>query len=444
MVFWRVSRSRVVLMGAVLWVLGTAPLVAGVDAASGAGGGGLTRESVTNSGAQAAGDSRFSSISADGRLVAFTSEAANLVAGDTNRTSDVFVRDRVDGTTTRVSLSSNETQGNRSSGEVPSISADGRFVAFASRATNLVPRDTNRTVDVFVRDLKLGTTRRVSVSSHGRQANHGGVNPFITASGGSVAFGSDASNLTPHDTNGSIDVFVRNLATRTTRRVSVSSREVQGRCGSFLGGVSLHGRYVVFGSCAANLVLHDTNRNFDVFVRDRVRGTTRRVSVSSTEAQGRGFSGETSTISITGRYVAFSSLAANLVRGDTDRDSDVFLRDRTRGTTERVSVAGGGTQANGGSVEPAVSTDGRFVAFTSAATNLAPGSKQAFSIYVRDRLKNITLPVATNASGARGNADGEAPVMTPSGRFISFSSNSSDLVPNDTNGHEDVFVRDLG
>jgi Tol biopolymer transport system component len=201
---------------------------------------------------------------------------------------------------------------------------------------------------------------------------------------------------------------------------------------------------VVFASCAPNLVPHDTNRDFDVFVRDRVTGTTRRISVSSNEGQANDFSGETAAISSNGRYVVFDSWATNLVPGDTNRDSDVFLRDLAKGITERVSVADGGVQATGGSTEPAVSSDGRFVAFSSAAPNLAPGNKQVFDVYVRDRVNDTTRPVATSANGDLGNGSSEAPVITPSGRFIAFSSNSSDLVPEDTNGAEDIFVQDLG
>ncbi len=181
-----------------------------------------------------------------------------------------------------------------------------------------------------------------------------------------------------------------------------------------------------------------------MFVRDRATGTTRRVSVGGSEAQAKGFSGETTTISSDGRYVAFNSDAANLVRGDTNRDSDVFLRDRRRGTTERVSIGNGGVQARGFSHEPAVSSDGRYVAFSSSAPNLAAGTGQVYQIYLRDRLNHTTVAVSTNENGAPGNGFSETPVISPVGRYIAFSSLSSDLVPNDTNEQEDVFLRDLG
>lgn len=440
------SWSRLAVTGALLSVLGTVPLVAGTTASVGVEGGGMTRVSVSDSEAQAVGESRYQAISADGRRVAFTSGAANLVSGDTNGRIDVFVRDVATGRTTRASVSSSEAQGDRSSGDgAPSISADGRYVAYTSRATNLVAQDTNGTLDVFVRDLDAGTTRRVSVTNHGRQSNGPSQDPFLTASGGRVAFRSEAMNLVRHDTNRASDIFVRNLTTRTTRRVSVSSREHQGNCGSFNGGgMSRRGRFVVFSSCASNLVRDDTNRAFDVFVRDRATGTTRRVSVGGSEAQAKGFSGETTTISSDGRYVAFNSDAANLVRGDTNRDSDVFLRDRRRGTTERVSIGNGGVQARGFSHEPAVSSDGRYVAFSSSAPNLAAGTGQVYQIYLRDRLNHTTVAVSTNENGAPGNGFSETPVISPVGRYIAFSSLSSDLVPNDTNEQEDVFLRDLG
>ncbi len=332
---------------------------------------------------------RALSISADGRFVAFHSEASNLVAGDTNNSPDIFVRDRVNGTTERVSVSSDEIQGNSPSGTA-SISADGRFVAFYSTATSLVAGDTNNKFDTFVRDMVNGTTERVSVSSDEIQGNdHSGSEVVISADGRFVAFRSRASNLVAGDTNGTYDVFIRDMVNGTTERVSVSSDQIQGNNESGGGlSISADGRFVAFYSTASNLVAGDTNGTYDVFVRDRVNGTTELVSVSSDEVQGNSGSWQPS-ISADGRFVFFSSHAWNLVAGDTNGRYDIFVRDRVNGTTERVSVSSDEIQGNDDSYRPSVSADGRFVAFQSVASNLVAGDTNGTQdVFVHDR-KNI-------------------------------------------------------
>src|SRR5438132_192115 len=185
------------------------------------------RVSVDSLGAQAIGDSEGPSISADGRFVAFYSSAANLVGGDTNGVRDVFVRDRKTGKTTRVSVDSHGAQGNGDS-DGPSISADGRFVAFLSTAGKLVGGDTNGARDVFVRDRKAGKTRRVSVGPHGAQGKGASFVPSISANGRFVAFSSVASNLVAGDTNTASDIFVRDRKRRKTTRRSGHSHGAHG------------------------------------------------------------------------------------------------------------------------------------------------------------------------------------------------------------------------
>jgi Tol biopolymer transport system component len=221
--------------------------------------------SRSSTGAPADGNSFFPSMSADGRYVAFVSRAANLVAGDTNGDDDVFVSDLLTGRTVRASIATNGAQGNGGSGE-PSISADGRRVAFSSGA-GLVPGDTNAARDVFVRDLVAGTTRRVSVSSSGAQAADQSLNPAISADGNDVAYESPAANLVPEDTNAAWDVFVRDLRAGQTRRASVSSDGSQGIRDSRSPSLSGDGGRVAFASAAGNLVAADTNRLTDIFVR---------------------------------------------------------------------------------------------------------------------------------------------------------------------------------
>src|SRR5437660_1328853 len=249
-------------------------------------------------------------------------------------------------TTVRVSVASGGTEGDDAS-LGSALSADGRFVAFDSAATDLVAGDTNGASDVFVHDRQTGTTERVSVASDGTQANNVSSYPALSADGRFVAFQSDATNLVAGDTNGATDVFVHDRQTGATERVSVASGGgTQGNrnSGGFFAfpALSADGRLVAFQSDATNLVARDTNGATDVFVHDRQTGTTERVSVASGGSQGNGFSAGP-VLSADGRFVAFHSTATNLVAGDTNGATDVFVHDRQTGTTERVSVASGGT-----------------------------------------------------------------------------------------------------
>jgi len=408
---------------------------------AGAAAGTTTRVSVSSTGTQGNGLSAFSSISADGRYVAFVSQAANLVPGDTNGTADVFVRDRRAATTTRVSVSSTGAQADKES-YWPSISADGRHVAFSSEAANLVPGDTNGTADVFVRDRRAATTTRVSGSSTGAQGNGVSYGAAISADGRYVAFYSDAANLVPGDTNGATDVFVRDRRAGTTARVSVSSTATQANGRSYPAAISADGRYVAFVSQAANLVPGDTNGTADVFVRDRRAVTTTRVSVSSTGAQADKESYWPS-ISADGRHVTFYSDATNLVPGDTNGTADVFVRDRRAATTTRVSVSSTGAQGNGPSAFPSISADGRYVAFDSGAASLVPGDTNgAADVFVRDRRAGTTTRVSVSSTGAQGNGLSRFPAVSANGRYVVFGSLAANLVSGDTNGTADVFIRD--
>ncbi|MEP6516621.1 calcium-binding protein [Microcoleus vaginatus] len=404
----------------------------------------INRVSVDSAGNQAIGRSLFPSISANGRFVAFTSNASNLVPGDTNNDFDIFVRDLLTNTTTRVSVDSAGNQGNNRSFD-PSISADGRFVAFTSDASNLVPGDTNSSEDIFVRDLLTNTTTRVSVDSAGNQGNNRSGAPSISADGRFVAFSSDASNLVLGDTKDNEDIFVRDLLTNTTTRVSVDSAGNSGNNRSFIPSISANGRFVAFQSEASNLVPGDTNNNIDVFVRDTITNTTTRVSVDSAGNQARGISALAS-ISADGRFVAFLSDAFNLVPGDTNNSRDFFVRDLSTNTTTRVSVDSAGNQANNNSWNlPSISGDGRFVAFTSDASNLVLGdTNNSRDIFMRDLSTNTTTRVSVSGEGNQGNNNsfGIASILGDGG-FVAFSSDASNLVPGDTNNSEDIFVADL-
>jgi Tol biopolymer transport system component len=296
---------------------------------------------------------------------------------------DVYVHDRQSGTTELLSVDTAGTQSNGPSGS-PSISADGRYVAFQSSATNIVPGDTNGFDDVFVRDRQSGITERISLDSGGTQVSGGSYNPSISASGRHVAFYSDASALVPGDTNGHSDVFIKDRQSGITERISVDSFGVQGSLDSGPYGVSISadGNFVAFASVATNLVQGDTNGSPDIFVRDRQGGTTERVSVDSGGAQGNGDSIFPS-ISASGRYVAFESHASNLVPGDTNGVGDVLVRDRQTGTTALASASSSGVEENSVGGSPSISADGHEIAFQSFADNLVPNdTNSATDVFV--------------------------------------------------------------
>ncbi|MEG3845081.1 calcium-binding protein, partial [Microcoleus sp. herbarium14] len=344
----------------------------------------LTRISVNSLGKE--GD-RFSinpSISADGRFIAFESTATNLVPGDTNNKSDIFVRDRLTNITTRISVNSIGNQGNFDAFN-PTISADGRFVTFESNSTNLVAADTNNTSDIFLHDRLNGNTTRISVDSTGQEGDRPSLNPSISADRRFIAFESNSTNLVPGDTNNNSDIFIRDIETNTTTRVSVNSTGNQGNIGSFNPSISANGLFVAFDSLADNLVAGDTNSTRDIFVRDIQTNTTTRVSVNSSGNQGN--SGSISAaISADSRFVAFQSNASNLVTGDTNGTSDIFVHDRLTNTTSIASINSTGDRANRSSFKPSISADGRFVAFDSLADNLAAADTNGTNdIFVRDR-----------------------------------------------------------
>jgi Tol biopolymer transport system component len=400
------------------------------------------RVSVSSAGAEANGSSTTPSISADGRFIAFQSDASNLVGGDTNGHTDIFIRDRKLGKTRRVSVSSADIEGNADS-TYPSISADGRFVAFQSSASNLIGTDTNAHADIFVRDRRTGTTRRVSVSSAGVEGNADSHLASISASGRFVAFDSGASNLVGGDLNAVSDVFVRDREAGKTKRVSVSSAGIQGNGGSDHPSISADGRLVAFDSGASNLVGSDLNAAYDVFVRDRETGKTKRVSVSTEGTEGDAGS-YWPAISADGRFVTFYADASNLVGADNNGYPDVFVSNRESGRTSRASVSSAGTEGNEGSYDPWISGDGRFVGFSSDATNMVGLDTNGVSdVFVLDRTTGKMRRVSVDSAGTEGNGNSYAPKISTDGRFVAFESSASNLVGGDTNAFSDVFVRAL-
>jgi Tol biopolymer transport system component len=446
-------------------VAGLAMSLAGSATGAVAGSGVTERVSVSSTGSQSdqiSGRIARPALSGNGRFVAFDSLADNLVPGDTNGVDDVFVRDRTAGTTTRVSVSSAGGQGNGASGWA-SISGDGRYVAFQSDATNLVPGDSNGATDIFVHDMVTGKTTRVSVSSAGALANRASFAPAISADGSAVAFSSNATNLVPGGTSKfSSEVYVHSLVTGKTTLVSVSSSGVPGNQFSAGPAISGDGTIVAFTSFASNLVPGITNDADNVFVHNLKTGKTINVSVSSSGVQGNGNS-YTPAISGDGNVVAFSSEATNLVPGDTQplTVTDVFVHTVSTGITQRISVSTTGGQANGATAGPdvtvrggsdfgpSISADGTLVAFDSIASDLVPGDTNEctltgvaqFTLYpgecpdvfVRDLVTGVTQRVSVSSTGGQSNDTSEDPAISGDGSTVAFFSLASNLGPVDTN-----------
>lgn len=409
------------------------------------------RLSVASDGTEGNDMSYFAVVSADGGTVAFSSRASNLVPGDTNGAEDVFVLTRAAALVQRASVSTSGAQANGLSGGRLSISADGRFLAFTSEASNLVPGDTNGRTDVFVRDLAAGTTERVSLTSAGGQSSAGSSVPSISADGRFVVFDTTAA-LVPEDTNLNFDVYERDRLLGTTRLVSTNNEGTVGDDDSSYPTISADGRFVAFDSWTTNLIEGSDVKGVDiadVFVRDMVTGTIDRASAATDGTQADDDS-RFGALSADGRFVAFWSWAKNLVPddGNAATTEDVFVRDRLAGTTERVSVDSAGAQGSGASslAAPAISLDGRFVAFATSVAGLVAGdSNGLFDVFVRDTLLRTTERVSVSTAGGEGDgATYSVPSISGDGRFVAFGSLATNLVPADTNGAYDVFLHDRG
>jgi len=359
----------------------------------------LQRVSVNASGQPANKQSFGATISGDGRYIAFVSDATNLIPDDANASQDVFVYDRKTGEVTRVSVTSDGQEVNDDCRE-PVISADGRFVAFVSTATNFVKEDLNFSADVFVHELAARTTRRISVTSDGEEADHASGEPAISADGRYVAFTSHARNLAAADTNNAPDIYLHDVQTGRTELISRATNKVIGDRNSDLPSISGDGRFIAFESWASNLAPGDTNHAPDIFVRDRKEETT---TCISTTPKGKiaGDDSRDPQITADGRYVAFSSFADDLIPGDTNDKPDIFLHDRRPGKTERISLSYKKEQANKRNVEPTVSADGRFVAFTSKASNLVPDDRNGgLDVFLVDRVKGEIRRISEPPSGS--------------------------------------------
>jgi Tol biopolymer transport system component len=386
------------------------------------------------------------SISGDGRYVAFDSTSTNLVPGDLNSIDDIFVRDTRVGTTLRVSVDADGGDSNNNSGE-PSISADGRYVAFRSGATDLVPGGTP-SGGVFVRDLQSATTELVAGESFGDLSIIEHLEPSISANGRFVAF-----TTVIVDRVGSaediVDIYVRDLDEGTTTRVNVDANGGDANDISGTASISADGRYVAFDSYASDLVANDSGQDNDVFVRDMQASTTTRVSLDTAGGEPNNQSSVPS-ISAEGRYVVFSSAASDLVPADGTAGPggvDVFVRDLQLATTSRASVdtAGGdpdGPSGNLFSGGPSISADGRYVAFSTAASDLVPDDgNSTHDVVVRDLATRTTTLASAGALGEQANDLSGGPSISADGRYVAFKSFATNLAGQEIGADWDVFVR---
>ena len=339
-----------------------------------------------------------------------------------------------------VSKTSDGTQGSQSAAAA-ALSANGRFVAFQTRASELQPDDGNNSSDLFVRDLATGNLALVSADATGGVGDRGSFAPAISGSGAFVAFESDASTLVADDGNGLGDIFVRDILDAVTVRVSTARDGGDANGASANPSISADGRWIAFESLADNLVEGDLDTTKDIFLVGADRATVE-VTIGPGGAPADGDSSDP-TLSTDGRYLAFASDATNLVTDDTNGKRDVFVLDRVSGEIERVSLGKRGTEANSGAFDPAISADGRKVAFHSGASSLVKNDENGFSdIFIVDQLKGKIVRVSVGPKGSEADGDSFSPSLSADGRFVTFHSDATNLVAGDTNGTTDVFVYD--
>lgn len=379
-------------------------------------------------------------VSNDGRFVVFSSDATNLVANDNNGVSDVFLRDRALGTTVRISV--NKDGGNASAeSHTPCINSDGRFIAFASLAGDLVEGDANGLLDVYVYDRNTGEIIRASVAAANGEPDGDSKDPYISADGRYVTFSSSATNLVAEGANINVDIYVRDLFLGVTSKVSVRPGGVFTELNSWNPAISADGRHVVFTSGDGGLVPGDIDGPQDIFVRNLDTWAIERVSVSTAGGESNARNG-VAAISADGKVVAWWSRADNLVEGDDNGLDDIFVRDRVAGTTRRVNVSSAGEQASGGgSYHVSITDNGRFVIYLSDANNLVADDNNGFGdIFSYDRFTGVTRRHSLTPDGVGGNDYSRRPSVSASGKYIAFESLASDFVADDDNLLQDVFL----
>ena len=390
---------------------------------------------------QAQGTTDAAVLSDDGRWVAFSSVAANLLDGDGAGLRDVFLRDLVTGQVLLVSRNLSGAPADGASGATLDVSADGRFVAFDSWASDLVPGDVPGTLDVFVFDRVGGVVTRVSESTAGAAGNAASTQVSLSADGRHVAFASWADNLVAGDVNGLQEVLVHDTQAGVTWRVSEDAQGVGGEGASHSPDISADGRFIAYSTRANNLVTEPLSFYHYIFVHDALTGETVHVSKDSSGDFAHGDSDTRPSITPDGRFVAFASHAYNLAMPDLNWASDIFVHDRQTGLTTRVSVASDGSEASGGSIQPVLSADGLKVAFASGAGDLVADDGNAVTdVFVHDLATGETTCVSRALTAGVANGSSDAPSLSADGSLLVFGSVATDLVTGDGNAARDVFL----
>lgn len=403
-----------------------------------------TLVSRDSSGVKGSGDSYSGDISLDGRHVVFMSSAANLVSSDTNGVSDIFLKDTSTSGITRISVDSSGNQANGSS-STPKISGNGKYIVYISAATNLVSGDTNGYNDVFRYNISTGATERVSVSSTGVEANNQSLSPNTDLEGRFVVFTTQSTNLDVTDGNGQYDIVLKDMNSGSATYISQSDAGVLSNGSSSSASISCDGRYVAFTSGGSNLVSGDTNGYDDVFVTDMLSTRT----VTNATLGGNGWS-TTSDISCDGKYILYTSSATNQISGDTNDVTDAFRYERSTGTKVRVSLRENGTTTLQSTSGMALSADGKYALFTSTGVNVLTNTVSNYTDYnttsllIRD-MSNSSVRAVNVRSDLQTSYSGLTSVASFSGsNKVVYDSKGYSLVSDDNNGYLDVFTVDLG
>ncbi|NIX76630.1 hypothetical protein HB375_08380, partial [Microvirga sp. c23x22] len=400
----------------------------------------ISRVSTAADGTEGDNNSSSPVFSPDGRYVIFESDATNLVAGMTG-TGGLFRKDLRTGAIDALSTTVDGEQANGGSFGA-AMSADGRYVIFGSTATNLVPGDTNGKHDVFWKDLKTGIVALVSTTANGAQGDGNSSDPVFSPDGRYVIFESGAANLVPGDTNNNYDIFRKDMLTGEVVRLSTGSGAVQANGSSYEAQLSADGRFMVFTSSASNLARGDTNGTYDIFYKDLTTGAVTCLSTTPDGTPGNARSGD-AALSANGRYVVFVSRASNLVENDGNNAYDIFRKDLVTGEIVLVSSAANGVQGNSDSSTAKISADGRYVVFESDASNLVPGDTNTHTdIFRKDLVTGEIVRISAAADGTESKYHSYEAQISPDGRYVLFRNYADNLVPGDTNDSDDVFLVD--
>ncbi|HEY8383196.1 MAG TPA: hypothetical protein VIL09_13690 [Microvirga sp.] len=399
----------------------------------------IQRLSVSATGTEGRNGSGISSFDQTGRYIVFESESDDLVPNTTFTGANIFLKDALTGATNLVAVTQAGVQASGDSQD-PSISANGRYVVFTSYASNLVPGDTNNNNDIFLKDLGTGVLTRVSTRTGEGQVGAPASEGDISADGRYVVFtsyGAFIDGVTPNRYH----IYRKDTATGTTQLVSATGAGAEGADVSQEAQISLDGNLVVFQSRANNLVDGDTNGRTDIFLKNMTTGA---VSLVSQAAGGANGDSQNAQISANGRFIVFDSAASNLVAGDTNNSIDVFRKDLQTGEVTLVSRSAMSGLADGGSERAQISADGRYVVFQSEASNLAPGqATDVANVFLKDMETGSITVLSQSASGASPNQSSTNARITPDGRYALLESDAGNLVPGDTNTDYDVFRVDL-